>query len=200
MSFHARDEAKAMVTGVMKGPLKAAGFRKRAMKWSRGHGDVTQLVHVQFNRYTDWERATFAVNLGVFHPAFYEARHGRTPPALTALSPGHCEPSIRLGRLHTGDDHWWKIERGVAMGPVARDFAAAFEAHALKWLVRFSTMEDIYDEMIRQQRHFDAAMAARVLERDNVPELLELALEHAPHDNFADFVRRWMAENGFGGA
>jgi hypothetical protein len=108
----------------------------------------------------------------------------------------HCDLRVRIGSLMGENDYWWVVAHNKDNEKVRQEFANNFTEHAVPWIERFKDLNDIYHYFLKKRQYFDAAVAAFVLEMDNVESLIQKAISHAPHDNFGRFVQAWARDHG----
>ena len=194
LTFNAKDCIKDIIATSATPQLKTLGYRKSAFTWRKSVGDIVRLVNVQLSRYNRLHESQFTVNLGVYHARFHEARNGRLPKG--NLSEHHCDLRVRIGSLMGRNDYWWVIAHNKDNEKVRDGFAYNFAEHAIPWIEQFNDLNDIYQYLFSKRQYFNAAVAAYVLEMDNVEELISKAISHAPHDNFARYVQVWARDHG----
>lgn len=82
--------------------LSAVGFARRGTFWNRRHGDLVDVVDVQFSH----DRATS--NVGVLVPHAYTTCWGEPVPAFVRTP--ECTVESRIGYLIGDTDRWWPID------------------------------------------------------------------------------------------
>lgn len=173
--------------------LKALHYRRSGTTWSKPVGDVVRVVQVQRRRGNTEQESRFTLNLGVHHPAFYVARTGHQLEGRVMES--NCGLRARIGRFVDGSDVWYTVRTDANVPDIGNELAEVLDGHALPWLEAFETLDDLRRAFLADERPFDAAVAAFVLGLGTVPDLIELAIQTAPHENYARFVQRWATDH-----
>jgi hypothetical protein len=193
VEFIAKEEIKSIVASTMSPDLKASGYRKSAFTWHKLVGDVIKIVNVQLSRYNQLHESQFTINLGIYHEQFHKERGLPIPEK--NIKEYDCDVRVRIGHLMGKTDHWWVVAYNKDNEKVKDGVRYNFVKHALPWIEGFGGLANMYDWFAENKRHFDAAIAARLLGRDNVAELVRDALATA-NSSFAPFVRRWAKQHG----
>lgn len=192
VEFVAKEEIKSIVAATMSPELKTHGYRKSAFTWHKSVGDVIKVVNVQLSQSNQSHELQFTINLGIYHEQFHKERG--MPMPQKNIKEYNCDVRLRIGELMGKTDYWWIVAFNKDNGKVRDGVRYNFVNHALPWINGFGGLANMYDWFAENKRYFDAAIAARLLGRDNVAELVHSALA-AANSSFAPFVRRWAKQH-----
>ena len=174
--------------------LKAEGYRKSGRTFYRAAPDHTCVVNVQANKYNQGDDGSFAINLGVYFPAFAELGGGRV---VQDKFPKEYECSVR-GRLNPsaddGRDYWWSARAGDDLAVLARQVGTAWNDYGQSWLAKRSTLRGAYEISCQELLHFPSAIFALALgEREKATTHLIRAIERLPRGRprFEEWGKRY---------
>ena len=193
MEFVAKDVIKSIVASTMTPELKAHDYRKSAFTWRKSVGDVVKVVNVQLSQFNQLHESQFTINLGIYHEQFHKERG--LPQPRRDIKEYDCDVRTRIGRLIGNTDYWWVVAFNKDNDKVRDGVQYNFLNHALPWIEGFGGLSDMYEWFAENRRYFDAAVAARLLGRDNVATLVGNALANA-NASFSPTVRRWAKQHG----
>ena len=193
MAFVANDVIKSIVASTMTPDLKQLGYRKNAFTWQKTVDDVVKVVNVQLSRYNQSHESQFTINLGIYHGRFHQERGMPMPEK--GVREYNCDVRVRIGELMGKTDYWWVVAYNKENDKVRDGVRHNVTHHALPWIEGFAGLPRMYDWSAENNRHFDAAIAAHLLGKDNVVELLGNALADA-NPAFAPRIRRWAKQHG----
>jgi len=163
--------AKAVeeVQRLLRGPLKAAGFKVRGRTFNRATSDgLTQVISLQMGAsdppgtiYIPGLRENlhgmFTVNLGVHIPEVAQVQDC-APKAW--VQEYHCSIRTRLGQASGGQDIWWHASdppRAVA------DIQPLLMSYGLIFLERFATRDHVLAELAAARDNLEYCAVPRIV-------------------------------------
>jgi hypothetical protein len=135
----ARDTFKDLLGDRIAPWLRDRGFKRRDATFRRERDAGWQVVNFQRSRFSDAGVVRFTVSLGVGLRLLHEK-----PPWASRGWPleYECDFRERLGPLHKGDDHWWRVRPMLPPGRVAKDVLRGLEDAGLSWLGLHATPDE----------------------------------------------------------
>ena len=127
----AQEKFKSLLAEHIAPWLKHRGFSRRDATFRRERDGAWQIVNLQRSRYSDSRDVPFTVNLGVALALLHD--QPAWPKRGWPLE-NECDFRERLGHLHKGTDHWWRVRPLVPLGPTSKDVLSALDRHGLPWL------------------------------------------------------------------
>jgi hypothetical protein len=126
----AQAKFKELLAGDVASWLKASDFKRRDSTFRRRRDGAWQIVNFQRSQYSDASDVSFTVNLGVSLDVLHDE-----PPWGSRGWPleYECDFRQRIGALHTGEDHWWRVRPLRPTHRVVNDVLAALDK-GLVWL------------------------------------------------------------------
>jgi hypothetical protein len=126
----AQDKFKALLAEHFAPWLKERGFKRRESTFRRRHDEAWQIVNFQRDKYSNAGVVRFSINLGVSLDVLHEKPSWQSRGWPLEYE---CDFRERIGQLHEGADHWWKVRPLYPTGRLVNDVHAELEA-ALPWL------------------------------------------------------------------
>jgi len=174
--------------------LKPLGYRKSGRTFYKTGEQLTAVVNVQASKSNMGDNGTFAVNLGVYHPAVATITDalpftGKFPKEYD------CTVRKRLGALMCdGRDYWWPVAADTDISHVGQSVVNAWEDHGEPWIEKVSTLDGAYAELVDQKAFFVAAGISLLGgRRDDATKLVQQAELRQPLA--ARKIREWAKRN-----
>jgi hypothetical protein len=126
----AQDKFKELLADDFAPWLKERGFKRRDTTFRRRQGETWQIINFQRSKYSDAGVVPFTINLGVSLDLLHD-----DPPWRSRGWPleYECDFRQRLGKLHKGKDHWWKVRPLRPTRRTVSDVLSALDK-SLPWL------------------------------------------------------------------
>lgn len=184
----AQSEIKAILDSAVAPLLKERGYRRSGNNWRKKEECITKILNVQLSQFNSADEAKFTINLGAYHEAFHVSR-GTVKPA-NDVKEYDCDIRLRIGRLMGAGDHWWIVAWNKDNAKVRAGVRYNIENVALPWLDAIVGLPSFLQFFQERSMHFDAAVAAHLLGRPEVPNLLSAAVASA-NPYFRRTVEDW---------
>jgi hypothetical protein len=118
---------------------------QRSSAMRRRHAEAWQIVNFQRDKYSNARLLRFTINLGVSLDVLHDDPSWRSRGwPLQA----ECDFRRRIGHLHKGEDHWWRVRPLLPTRGTARDVLAALDK-ALPWLDEWSDPRAVLTNALR---------------------------------------------------
>ena len=157
----------ALVRDYLTPYLKGLGFRKKARRFWRDHGEIVDAITVWKYEYNDAWEGGFAIELGVYwkkHQLELGGHYADDP-----MPPHHCLLNHRLTKeMDKINDHWWKFKPNVDLRALVEEVIADLERHGFPWLKSRHNpryireyLEKHGERLRRMAKYFEESRAAR---------------------------------------
>lgn len=194
MSLFNRKKVISRIAGICRRALSEHGFEGSGRTWKLISDEHARLVNLQTNRYDSSSTLTFTFNLGVFFPSIYTAENDSLPdPPLQEI---HCCPRERIGSLFFTGDKWWEINWNTDESEIEIELLEMLTNKAVPWLMKFETMDDVFQYFCVTKQYREATLVAFALTRDDVGVWLQKALSNAPTELAKRGIEIWARDHG----
>ena len=155
----AQDKFKALLMDDFGPWLKQRDFKRRDGTFRRRQDEAWQIVNFQRDKYSHARLLRFTVNLGVSLDVLHDDPTWRSRGWPLEQE---CDFRERIGRLHKGKDHWWKVRPLLPTRGVSRDVLAALET-GLPWLDSHADPRSLLTEALQDPARVNAFGLASLL-------------------------------------
>jgi hypothetical protein len=157
----AQDKFKELLAGRFSPWLKTRGFKRRDTTFRRRRDAGWQIVNFQRSQFSDASDVPFTINLGVA----LDVLHDEPSWGSRGWPLEHeCDFRERIGRLHKGEDHWWKVRPRRPTRGMVKDVLAALET-ALPWLDAHADPRALLKHALRNPSRVNALNLASLVAR-----------------------------------
>lgn len=170
--------------------LKAHGFKKKALTFSRATPDVLQILNVQKSSHSDSTEIAFAVNFGVASLHLLE-RFGRDVNRCTVWD---CHLQVRVGGSPFGADRWWQVRDRTSAEIAVDQVMVALSQQALPLFDQLQTDVGLCT-LWKTRRDFGTTEGQRLL---YLAELTRKSGSNAEAKAALDALKAAAAENKLG--
>lgn len=118
-----------------------------------------QILNFQRSQFSDASDAPFTINLGVALDVLHDEPSWRSRGWPLEYE---CDFRQRIGQLHKGEDHWWKVRPLRPTRGIVNDVLAALET-ALPWLDAHAEPRSCLTDALRDPSRVSALNLASVV-------------------------------------
>jgi hypothetical protein len=142
----AQDKFKELLADHFSPWLKERGFKRRDTTFRRRREQAWQILNFQRSKFSDASDVPFTINLGVALDLLHDDPSWR--PRGWPLE-YECDFRERIGQLHKGEDHWWRIRARRPTRGIVKDVLVALET-ALPWLDAHAEPRSLLTDALRE--------------------------------------------------
>ncbi len=155
----AQDKFKELLAGDFGPWLKERGFKRRDTTFRRRRDQAWQILNFQRSQFSDASDVPFTINLGVALDLLHDDPSWRSRGWPLEYE---CDFRERIGQLHKGEDHWWRVRPLRPTRGIVKDVLAALET-ALLWLDAHAEPRSMLTSALRDPSRVNALNLASLL-------------------------------------
>lgn len=193
-----RKQTIGRVIAICRKAVAPSGYEGTGRTWKLITDSFARLINLQTYSKDDLSHLSFTINIGVFFPELWMARNDRLhePPLLAS----HCSPFERVGHLFFGRDKWWSVDRASDLSALQEELNDVLTTKVIPWLSQFESANDAFSYFSKEQKYFDAAVAAYATNREDVSDWVSKAIDSIgsgePHDVAKRGIEIWARDHG----
>lgn len=140
-------DTRRQIVSSVNSVLREAGFKRSSLVWNKAHGDVVQVIDLQFHRYSPGTTIRFTANIGLCFPEVPSIVSGKE--ASRRYREVDCCPRMLIGYLLDGEnpkylDKWWEAATGD--DSTIMDFTHSLLNLCVPYFDKNSTLSEMYRE------------------------------------------------------
>jgi hypothetical protein len=189
--------------------LTERGFLQEGYTWNRACEGFLQVASLRMNRFNTPSEISFTLNLGIYQEdcsALLLGFHPRRTPEASdqahLVKEFECALRISIGGLAKAqEDLWWWVSEDRDPPASLADFQLHLENHALPWVDRVTTPEDVLAEAQRLGQMDRTAVLSHHFGRPENEVQAHLDAVFSEPDHFSHLglerLRNWAGDLGY---